>query len=444
MFAVSDVNQNFAKPSVHPMTAQERAKLDEEVGRLHRVSFPNVPTDRLALIYSRYGHVPIYEKEFEKLGCSIYWKTDRRWVNQGTCFYNHANNTYYMRSTRRGQHAEYDFEPRDVAWLEVWKSQMPHNYEHLTFYISPPADDRLQHKIVPCEHHKRDHQSSTFLGIDAVNLKTRPRIYTDQRHDFFQFDISGCSDQVLAFRVQFHCWTVCQRINFSNKKSNLVFHAVFSGPNLPPIKLSCNLNIQQNPGRGSSSGSTGKSGKTGSTIPNINSVWSKNSDNFLKRMRSEAGSGGVVSVQDDYQIINIRIEPPPNFQLILGQAQTAMVYEEIKRDVQYLVESRLNDAINRRPLSNPELLKRKEELEAENRKLRLMNQNLSDTARKACQMNDDILKLRSMGVFDPPVSTPVSANKAAAIITTPPSTNSNLLFNLAGTQQKSNSEIVVD
>ena len=27
---------------------------------------------------------------------SIYWKTDRRWVNQGTCFYNHANNTYYM------------------------------------------------------------------------------------------------------------------------------------------------------------------------------------------------------------------------------------------------------------------------------------------------------------------------------------------------------------
>ena len=390
-----DHNQNGSsnkrqKMSTHPPSAPTSSPMDvdAEIGRMHRVAFPDVPSQRLAAVYKRYGHIPIREKEFERIGCSIYWKTDRRWVNQGTCFYNQATDVYYMRSASRN---EGEVNPNEVAWLDIERRKVDSRYTHLTFYVTPPLTDRMQKKIVPCEVHQRDHRSTTFLGIKAVEVKSPPQVFHEPNYDLFQFDISEYSDPILSFQVQFYCWTVCKRMYFSNKKDNLVFHAVFSGSNMPNLPLSCLINIQQNPGRGSNS--TVK--KKATTIANFNSHWAKNSAQILQDMRNRSGTEGVVSVHEAIDSVEVRILTPPNFRLILGHSQTEMVFEEIKRDVQFIVEGRLNDAISRRPLSNPELMKRKEELEAENRQLREMNKKLAATAREACQMNEDITR----GIF---------------------------------------------
>lgn len=383
--------------SIPSSTVSAQIKQDAEIGRLHRAAFPTVSPNRLAMIYGRFGHIPAREKDFEKMGCSIYWKTDRRWVNQGNCFYNQTNDVYYHRSTRRELFPTGEMSPRDVAQLEIGRTTLDPGYTHLTFYVSPPPGDAFKRKIVPCDNHFRESGHRTFLGVEAVTLSTPPQIFEKEKYDLFQFDIRGCSETFLLFRVQFYCWTVCKRIHFSNKKENLIFNAVFSGSNLPNVCLTSTINIQQNPGRGSSSTAMNKS------IPNINSTWAANSEQFLQTMRSKAGSEGTITVHNEFDVCNIRIEIPPNFHLIMGATHTTMVMDEIKRDVQFLVEGKLNDAVARKPTSNPELLKRKEELEDENRQLRAMNQQLSITAREACQMNDHILQLQDAGIFGPGV-----------------------------------------
>ena len=51
---------------------------------------------------------------------------------------------------------------------------------------------------------------------------------------------------------------MCQKSGFTDKRSNLVFKAVISGPNVDDIILNTTLNVQQNPGRGSKIVKTGQ------------------------------------------------------------------------------------------------------------------------------------------------------------------------------------------
>ena len=135
---------------------------------------------------NRFGHVPAREEEFNLSGYGLYWKVDKKNVNQGTCYYRLDKDTYYVKATGRrhfigGEIAEIGTNPKDVGWLEIIRNHVDTRYNTIEFFVSPPHDDKLKIKIIPCDNHSREHGSTTFFRIDAVNNLTTNRSFSS--HD---------------------------------------------------------------------------------------------------------------------------------------------------------------------------------------------------------------------------------------------------------------------
>ena len=96
---------------------------------------PMLSHGRRNALLSRFGHVPVRAAEIIEKGCAVYWKTDRRMVNQGTCFYSQSSDTYYVKSkfTRyshesgRGSAIKDEMNPKDISWMEVERSDAIRN-----------------------------------------------------------------------------------------------------------------------------------------------------------------------------------------------------------------------------------------------------------------------------------------------------------------------------
>ena len=343
---------------------------------------------------NRFGHVPAREEEFNLSGYGLYWKVDKKNVNQGTCYYRLDKDTYYVKATGRrhfigGEIAEIGTNPKDVGWLEIIRNHVDTRYNTIEFFVSPPHDDKLKIKIIPCDNHSREHGSTTFFRIDAVNNLTTNRSFSSHDdYDIYQFRIGKNTDQSLAFRLQFFCWTMCKRASFSNKRDDLLLNVIMRGPGMDPIKLSCSLNIQQNPGRGS--GAVGSSKKTIQNAPHAWNAWSAGTPHY-------PGNNTMIQPNMTFQNLNHRIrlelDVPQNFQLILGEIQTKIELDNLQRDINMLVINRLNDAINRKILVEERTTKRNEELIAENNQLKRMNQNLGQTALVTYNNGVKIMKL---------------------------------------------------
>ena len=113
-------------------------------------------------------------------------------------------------------------------------------------------------KITPCQNHVDEFQCRTFLEVstplddvpaEEISLKTM---------DVFRFNIKNCNRLLIPFRCIFNCWTMCQKPRFADKRTNMIFKTVISGPNVDDIVLDTTLNVQQNPGRGSKIVKTGQ------------------------------------------------------------------------------------------------------------------------------------------------------------------------------------------
>ena len=74
-------------------------------------------------------------------------------------------------------------------------------------------------------------------------------IISQEDHDYFKFDISNEKGNFITFTTTFNCQTACQKINFSEKKKNMILHATITGPEVEPIHLETLINCQQTPGR---------------------------------------------------------------------------------------------------------------------------------------------------------------------------------------------------
>ena len=350
---------------------------------------------------NRFGHVPIREEEFNLSGYGLYWKVDKKNVNQGTCYYRSDTDTYYVKATGRkhfigGEIAETGTNPRDVGWLEIIRNHVDTRYNTIEFFVSPPHDDKLKIKIIPCDNHAREHGSTTFFRIDAVNNLTTNRSFScHEDYDIYQFKIGKNTDQSLAFRLQFFCWTMCKRASFSNKRDDLLLNVILRGPGMDNIKLSCSLNIQQNPGRGS-----GVVGSAKKTIQNLQSTWNPWNNGMPQQFpRFNTMIQPNMTFQNLNHRIRLELDVPQNFQLILGEIQTKIELDNLQRDINILVTNRLNDAVSKKILISEKTTKRNEELMAENNQLKRMNQNLGQTALvtynngvKIMKMNEDLQK----------------------------------------------------
>ena len=160
------------------------------------------------------------------------------------------------------------------------------------------------------------------------------------------------------------------------------------------IKLSCSLNIQQNPGRGS--GVVGGAKKTIQNFPAWN-PWNNGLQQQFPRFNAPIQPN--MTFQNLNHRIRLELDVPQNFQLILGEIQTKIELDNLQRDINILVTNRLNDAVSKKILISEKTTKRNEELMAENNQLKRMNQSLGQTALvtynngvKIMKMNEDLQK----------------------------------------------------
>ena len=116
---------------------------------------------------------------------------------------------------------------------------------------SAPAKDIDQRKIKPCRNHTAELGCRTFFQIFSPLKDLEPEEISTEVKDIFRFDISKCDRQFIPFKCVFNCWTTCQKPQFSDKKSNMIFRTTIEGDEKPPIIIDTTLNVQQNPGRGS-------------------------------------------------------------------------------------------------------------------------------------------------------------------------------------------------
>ena len=50
--------------------------------------------------------------------------------------------------------------------------------------------------------------------------------------------------------MYFNCWSLCQRVHFSDKKQNMCMRIRLTGTDVECVTIIKNINVQQNPGRG--------------------------------------------------------------------------------------------------------------------------------------------------------------------------------------------------
>ena len=65
-----------------------------------------------------------------------------------------------------------------------------------------------------------------------------------------KFDISECNRSYIPFKVAFNCTSSCQKSKLIDRRHNLVFKAIISGPRVKDIELCSTLSVQTKPARG--------------------------------------------------------------------------------------------------------------------------------------------------------------------------------------------------
>ena len=346
---------------------------------------------------SRFRHIPIKEKERKETDCATFWKTDRRLVNQGTCFYCSENDTYYVKSKftkysdpNRCPEMKDEMNPRDISWLEVERSEgirLDKRYNKIKFYVLPPEEDTLKVKITPCDNHRKEHGSDIFFRIEAAKDAFTRTILKQEDADIYQFDISGNEERFVPFRAQFFCWSHCCRVQFSHKKQNIQFITVIYGDGVDDIKIKNNINVQSNPGRGA-----------GVVRPGIK--WTSQNTNRPRSAGQMQGHGpdtmtslypNAIHFSSTNHKVKIELEIPSNFRMVLGDDQADAEIRAIRRDVDFLINNRLRDAMQKKALANDDLNRRYIFAQKEISVLRNINRQLHEASVGADKSSEDIL-----------------------------------------------------
>ena len=339
---------------------------------------PTMDVNRVDMLVKKFGTIHKRVNEVSERGLTIHWKTDKRLINMGTCYYRPDVDTYYVKSSCNMKHCRSNgaiqYDDGGMIYLEIERSRIDRRYSKIKFSVRSPQDDINKIKIVPCESHAQQTGAITFFSIKAAENDMTCIITQNECEDSHSFDISKNYNQFMAFKLRFWCWNVCKKFQFSNRKASMRFIAILCGENVEDIVAYSNLNVQQNPGRGAQ-----VIKKILDTNPNKNDINGNTSWQSTGPVISTSQLGqsllqppNRVNFFDSGQTMKINVEVPRSFFEALGIEQARIELESIKREICSIANSRINDAIKRKIAANTEILN-------ENGQLKVMIQNLQST-----------------------------------------------------------------
>ena len=318
----------------------------------------------------------------------------------GICHYRRDMDTFYIRSScgsRSYVLPENSPLPRDVAILELERNQIDTRYTEARFVIKPPSDDHHKAKIVPCGNHKKATGVSTFCTMQAVDKRLPYQLFVKDDEDSHVFGISSSSDQFLQFKIQFWCWSQCQRVNFSNKKNNMRLVCRLTGQGVDDIVVYLTINVQQNPGRGAKvANSLASKSAEFESNPSSNKSWNPgpsiypNSQLLDPKFRETIAPRNPVSFQEFGQFLKVNIEIPKMFFDALGLEQARIELVGLKRDISTLAYNRLQDSIKRKISGNDSLQKENQYLQTTILDLRQVLSGATHQTNMLLQENQDL------------------------------------------------------
>ena len=353
---------------------------------------PNLETSRVELLVKKFGTIHKRSNEVLERGLTVHWKTDKRLINMGSCFYRPDADTFYVKSScnikQNKINGLIEFDEGGVIYLEIERSRIDRRYDTVSFSVRSPVDDFNKIKIIPCKSHIAQTGVPTFFTIKNAEDNTRGRLVQNNIEDSHQFNIAGNNKQFIAFKVRFWCWNQCKKFQFSNRKAAMRFVVILSGRNVEDITAYSCINVQQNPGRGARVITKLPDPGQGPSDLNGNQNWNNvvvHNSQLGQQLLNRPQQMNMVNFQDAGQIMKINIDIPRTFFESLGIEQARIELEAMKREICSIANNRIHDAVRRKVAGNSELLK-------ENNQLKIMIQSLQNTISGSNAQTDFLMK----------------------------------------------------
>ena len=351
---------NFFIPQVPEQGFPEEI-YDNDVTTYRNAVHPTMSLQRVNQLMKKFGIVHRRVGELNEKGLTMHWRTSKKMINVGNCYYNDTNDTFYIRSSCNAGLRSIDHEDsnKNMAYMEVERANIDPRYDTISLSVRTPDEDYHKKKINTCDKHLKSSGQYTFFTVHNEDSSMRGSILYNNDEDIHKIDITGNTDRFIGFRIRFWCWSLCKKPDFSNKHKQIRFFVKISGDGVEDLVTHTYINIQSNPGRGA-----GVAQKRAlfpdCTGPTQNpSTSSKSHFNNFPGSRINFLENGRFG---DARKIFINVEIPKAFFDILGPGQARVEIEGLKRDINAATNWRVQDAINRKIAGNQDLLQENESL----------------------------------------------------------------------------------
>ena len=338
--------------------------LDNDIVAYRNAVHPTISFQRVNQLMKKFGVIHRRVGEINDKGLIMHWKTCTKMVNAGSCYYNEASDTFYIRSSCNAGMLSSDNEDsnKNMAYMEIERTTINPKYDTVCLAVLPPDDDYRKKKITTCEKHLKSSGQYTFFTVHNEDNSIRGTISYNHDKDVHKIDISGNTNQFIGFKVRFWCWSLCKKADFSNKHNQIKFMVNLSGIGVEDMVTHTFVNIQSNPGRGAGvvprrttiPDCTGPT--PGPSKPILNQLIPENNNLNNNINFWESGRYGGA------RKIFVNVEIPKSFFDILGPGQARVEIEGMKRDISMTANWRIQDAINRKIAGNKDLLQENEML----------------------------------------------------------------------------------